>query len=185
MLKHVKCMTPFATSRLNRITSTVCFFLLLYFAQNITLQWSPHLCKRKKNLEGAWKDRTSRRRPAVPRLPTPHHTSLTAGNCQRSRFRIWRCGCYSTSIAKVLQAQLGWLVKLLKKGGFLTTWCYPRTMGFPWFSYQKWSCWGAFWGYHHLKKHPYHLHLPKESCDLKSGRLEFLQPCEKFSQTPL
>ena len=35
-------------------------------------------------------------------------------------------------------------------GGFLTWW-YPTTMGFP----TKDDHFGVFWGYHHLRKHPY------------------------------
>ena len=35
-------------------------------------------------------------------------------------------------------------------GGFLKWW-YPTTMGFP----TKNDDFGVFWGYHHLRKHPY------------------------------
>ena len=35
--------------------------------------------------------------------------------------------------------------------GCFLKWWYPTTMGF---SYWKWS-FGVFWGYHHLRKHPY------------------------------
>ena len=35
-------------------------------------------------------------------------------------------------------------------GGFLKCW-YPTTMGFP----TKNDHFGVFWGYHHLRKHPY------------------------------
>ena len=35
-------------------------------------------------------------------------------------------------------------------GGFLQWW-YPTTMGFP----TKNDHFGVFWGYHHLRKHPY------------------------------
>ena len=35
-------------------------------------------------------------------------------------------------------------------GGFLK-WCYPTTMCFP----TKSDHFGVFWGYHHLRKHPY------------------------------
>ena len=37
-------------------------------------------------------------------------------------------------------------------GGFLKWW-YPTTMGFP----TKNDHLGLFWGYHHLRKHPYTL----------------------------
>ena len=40
--------------------------------------------------------------------------------------------------------------KNLAYGGFLK-WCYPTTMGFP----TKNDHFGMFWGYHHLRKHPY------------------------------
>ena len=36
-------------------------------------------------------------------------------------------------------------------GGFLKCWVSPTTMGFP----TKNDHFGVFWGYHHLRKHPY------------------------------
>ena len=42
-------------------------------------------------------------------------------------------------------------VKLVPYGGFLKWW-YPTTIGFP----TKNDHFGVFWGYHHLRKHPYH-----------------------------
>ena len=36
-------------------------------------------------------------------------------------------------------------------GGFLKWWVYPTTMAFP----TKNDHFGEFWGYHHLRKHPY------------------------------
>ena len=36
-------------------------------------------------------------------------------------------------------------------GGFLKWWVSPTTMGFP----TKNDHFGVFWGYHHLRKHPY------------------------------
>ena len=43
--------------------------------------------------------------------------------------------------------------KLTIYGGFLKWW-YPTTMGFP----TKNDHFGVFWGYHHLRKHPYGHH---------------------------
>ena len=42
------------------------------------------------------------------------------------------------------------MISRAKNGGFLRWW-YPRTMGFP----TKNDRFGVFWGYHHLRKHPY------------------------------
>ena len=42
-------------------------------------------------------------------------------------------------------------VKLVPYGGFLKWW-YSTTIGFP----TKNDRFGVFWGYHHLRKHPYH-----------------------------
>ena len=42
-------------------------------------------------------------------------------------------------------------VKLVPYGGFLKWW-YSTTIGFP----TKNDHFGVFWGYHHLRKHPYH-----------------------------
>ena len=44
----------------------------------------------------------------------------------------------------------GFKVGILRYGGFLKWW-YPTTMGFP----TKNDHFGVFWGYHHLRKHPY------------------------------
>ena len=43
-------------------------------------------------------------------------------------------------------------------GGFLKWW-YPTTMGFP----TKTDHFGVFWGYHHLRKHPYANRKPKQN----------------------
>ena len=51
-------------------------------------------------------------------------------------------------------------------GGFLKWW-YPTTMGFP----TKNDHFGVFWGYHHLRKHPYELVL---SCDGRSIILSWI-----------
>ena len=44
--------------------------------------------------------------------------------------------------------------KITSYGGFLKWW-YPTPMGFP----TKNDHFGVFWGYHHLRKHPYHNHV--------------------------
>ena len=46
--------------------------------------------------------------------------------------------------------KLGNLEEAGSYGGFLKWW-YPTTMGFP----TKNDHFGVFWGYHHLRKHPY------------------------------
>ena len=38
--------------------------------------------------------------------------------------------------------------------GCFKKWMYPTTMGFP----NKMIILGMFWGYHHLRKHPYMFH---------------------------
>ena len=40
--------------------------------------------------------------------------------------------------------------------GFLKCW-YPTTMGFPTKNDQHLGCFDVFWGYRHLRKHPYNL----------------------------
>ena len=72
--------------------------------------------------------------------------------------------------------------KFLEYGGFLKWW-YPTTMGFP----TKNGHFGVFWGYHHLRKHPYVLnasnqndekmHLAhQKSCQVNQESLQYLLP---------
>ena len=46
--------------------------------------------------------------------------------------------------------------------GCFLKWWYPTTMGFP----TKNDRFGMFWGYHHLRKHPYASYLWEESCGI-------------------
>ena len=45
---------------------------------------------------------------------------------------------------------LTWIPQAQLPYGCLLKWCYPTTMAFP----TKNAHFGAFWGYHHLRKHP-------------------------------
>ena len=54
-------------------------------------------------------------------------------------------------------------------GGFLKWW-YLTTMGFP----TKNDHFGVFWGYHHLRKHPYH-HI----INLQQGSFDFFGRCNR------
>ena len=67
-------------------------------------------------------------------------------------------------------------------GGFLKWW-YPTTMGFP----TKNDQFGVFWGYHHLRKHPYvhhswHFHERRPGPQLPTAELpHWACECEQTS----
>ena len=54
-------------------------------------------------------------------------------------------------------------------GGFLKWW-YPTTIGFP----SKNDHFGVFWGYHHLRKHPYIWSSPRQGRRTQLVSIEFL-----------
>ena len=57
--------------------------------------------------------------------------------------------CYRGSIHHFFWLLIGTPWKVLVYGDFLKCW-YPTTMGFPTQDHLE-----VFWGYHHLRKHPY------------------------------
>ena len=64
--------------------------------------------------------------------------------------------CYSILYLDMIQTNhLRVKCRYATYGGFLKWW-YPTTMGFP----TKNDHFEVFWGYHHLRKHPYSIHIP-------------------------
>ena len=57
-------------------------------------------------------------------------------------------------------------------GGFLKWW-YPTTMGFP----TKNAHFGVFWGYHHLRKHPYTMWC---NCQMRNHQATPRLPLTRF-----
>ena len=65
-------------------------------------------------------------------------------------------------------------------GGFLKWW-YPTTMGFP----TKNDHFGVFWGYHHLRKHPYIYIYMSDGLNLLHPRKDMAEMVIVFCVSPI